>query len=221
MTDIDIMADMYDARYPDDIEINQRKFKAFWAEHQQYHTYCLPCITRRKEEAIRQKYASHTLDEEFQSKSRMFGKGIGGTIGEDEYPDWGPVFLTEASQAILLNWLQRAKGARQARKDKRRASGRMANYQPQNRMPPTDTPTAASTPWTRSDAIPDKNKSIKYYSTNTNANNSNNNNNQGIYGLATRAIAVRWMRTARARLQKKTGKEGKYKSISTREEDED
>ena len=217
------MADMYDARYPDDIEINQGKFKAFWAEHQQYHTYCLPCITRRKEEAIRQKYASHTLDEEFQSKSRMFGKGIGSTMGEDEYPDWGPVFLTEASQAILLSWLQRAKSSRQARKEKRRASGRMASYQPQGRMPPTDTPTAASAPWTRSDAITDKNKSMKYDSTTTTTtnNNNNNNNNQGIYGLATRAIAVRWMRTARARLQKKAGKEGKYKNVSTREEDDD
>eukprot|EP00607_Mallomonas_marina_P006295 CAMPEP_0182440392 /NCGR_PEP_ID=MMETSP1167-20130531/87037_1 /TAXON_ID=2988 /ORGANISM="Mallomonas Sp, Strain CCMP3275" /LENGTH=181 /DNA_ID=CAMNT_0024634341 /DNA_START=2155 /DNA_END=2700 /DNA_ORIENTATION=+ len=89
---------MYDAQYPDDEEVDQVTWKAFWLKNQHHHTICLACITQRKER----------LQRGALSKIGGLGEPEGGAE-EEEYPDWGPVFLSAASKAILLNWYRKAK----------------------------------------------------------------------------------------------------------------
>merc|ERR1711924_294584 len=113
--DIDQMIYLYEQHYPNDVEIDQVQWKTFWMKNQHYHTICLACITNRKEKQR----------EENMKAAGIGGGGVGGPGSggprsrEDEredYPDWGPVFLSAASKAILLNWLRKAQRSRAAKK---------------------------------------------------------------------------------------------------------
>eukprot|EP01006_Ploeotia_vitrea_P030746 TRINITY_DN63088_c1_g2_i1.p1 TRINITY_DN63088_c1_g2~~TRINITY_DN63088_c1_g2_i1.p1 ORF type:complete len:486 (+),score=-25.79 TRINITY_DN63088_c1_g2_i1:1-1458(+) len=105
--DIDTMSRMYDNTYPGDEEVDQVQWKSFWMNNQHYHTVCLSCATRRKE---------------LTKLGKMRGEGIpGGTEtflddAPEQYPDWGPVFLSAASKAIALNWYRKAQRARAGKK---------------------------------------------------------------------------------------------------------
>jgi hypothetical protein len=46
------MAEMYDAQYPGDEEVNNTQWKDFWVKHQKYHTVCLNCISKRKDSKV-------------------------------------------------------------------------------------------------------------------------------------------------------------------------
>eukprot|EP01036_Dinobryon_divergens_P060650 gene60650-80879_t len=46
--------------------------------------------------------------------------GLDGEGDVEEYPDWGPVFLSAASKAILLNWYRKAQIIRQGKRGKKR-----------------------------------------------------------------------------------------------------
>jgi hypothetical protein len=164
--DVDQMIAMYEAANPDDIEIDQVQWKAFWTRNQIYHTICLSCIQRRKEG-----------ERDGRRAVGMEGGGVlGGFEGDDEYPDWGPVFLSAASKAILINWYRKAQRVRAGKKAaaKKNRVVRDVSDDEGEEVPPE---------WA---------KQIR-----------------GMSG-ATKAIAVRWMRTARAQLQRRAGKGGNY-----------
>lgn len=70
----------------------QVQWKAFWVKGQRYRTLCVPCIARRNE--------------------RERNVAMGGIADEDlhdEAPDWGPVYLSAASRAILMAWHRKAR----------------------------------------------------------------------------------------------------------------
>jgi len=166
--DIDKMGDMYDNAYPGDEEVDQVQWKTFWVNNQRYHTVCLACLTKRKEIQTRNALKSGDFDP---------------TVFDDEqedYPEWGPVFLTAASKAILLNWYRKAQRLRAGKKGKRRDKAAKAISDDEG----DDVPVS----WL---------------------------NELSKITPATTAIAVKWMRTARARLQQKKGK-----GVSTRESDQ-
>lgn len=133
--------------------------------NQRYHTICLACLTKRKEVDARKALAA--------------GKALDPTLFDDAdqeaYPDWGPVFLSGPSKAMLLNWYHKAQKLRAGkRKDKR----------------------------TR------KEKVVKDISDDEGDDPMFSWLKEGLREVtpATKAIAIKWMRTARARLQQKRGK---------------
>ena len=165
--DIDKMGDMYDNAYPGDDEVDQVQWKNFWVNNQRYHTVCLACLTKRKE---------------VETKEKLRGGAFDPSVFDDEqedYPEWGPVFLTAASKAILLNWYRKAQRLRAGKKGKRRDKVAKAISDDEG----DDVPVS----WL---------------------------NELSKITPATKGIAIKWMRTARARLQQKRGK-----GVSTRETD--
>jgi len=157
--DVDKMGDMYDNIYPDDEEVDQVQWKQFWVNNQRYHTICLACLTRRKE---------------LEARDKMKGAADASVFddGQEDYPEWGPVFLSAASKAMLLNWYRKAQRLRAGKRGNRRKEKVMKTISDdEGEDLPKD--------WLRD--MP------------------------SVSG-ATKAIAVKWMRTARARLQKKYGK---------------
>jgi hypothetical protein len=158
--DIEKMAEMYDKTYPQDEEVDQIQWKSFWVNNQRYHTICLACLAQRKEKAAKAAAKAGALDP---------------TIFDDEqeeYPDWGPVFLTPTSKAILLNWYRKAQKLRAGKKATRKRPKVVKEIS-------DDEGEELPTQWLQelANVTP-----------------------------STKAIAVKWMRTARARLQKKKGK---------------
>merc|ERR1719329_1714870 len=167
------MGSMYDRTYPGDEEIDQVQWKTFWMNNQRYHTICLSCLSKNKE-----------VDAQKAMQVGSFDPSIFDDEQED-YPDWGPVFLTAASKAILLNWYRKAQRLRMGKKGKRKDKKAKAISDDEG----DDVPAS----WL------DELASITPAST---------------------AIAIRWMRTARARLQKKRGKgHGKRESSALVEVD--
>lgn len=156
--DIDQMIQMYENFFPADVEIDQVQWKTFWMRNQHYHTICMQCIAKRKDkkrEAARVgKPELAALDDEV-----------------EEYPDWGPVFLSAPSKAILLNWYRKAQKLRASKKGRKQKMEKKPVSDDEGDDAPKD--------WVKA---------------------------MGKLTPATKAIAVKWMRTARARLQKKAGK---------------
>ena len=92
---------------------------------------------------------------------------------QEEYPDWGPIYLSAASKAILLNWYRKAQRIRQGKRGiKRRV------------------------------------KVIKNISDDEGDNDVPSEWTKQMLGItpATKAIAVRWVRSARAKMQQRAGK---------------
>jgi len=166
--DVDDMAAKYDAMYPGDEEVDQVQWKTFWMNNQRYHTICLACLNKRKEKATRAALAgvmdTSLLDDD-----------------QEEYPDWGPVYLTAASKAILLNWYRKAQRMRQGKRGARVRKEKVV------KAISDDEGEEMPANWVK--------------------------NLQPI-SASTEAIAIKWVRTARARLLKKRGK-----GSSTREAD--
>jgi hypothetical protein len=128
--------------------------------NQHYHTICMTCIAKRKDKnrdiARSGRPDIARLDDEI-----------------EDYPDWGPVFLTAPSKAILLNWLRQARTLRAGKKGRKKEKQTKPVSDDEGDDVPRD--------WVKEAAK---------------------------LTPATKAIAVKWMRTARARLQKKAGKGG-------------
>ena len=120
-------------------------------------------------------------------------KGSGGQENpgdqQEEYPDWGPVYLSAASKAIILDWYRKAKNIRKEKREKRDKRPRTPadnvsnKYEKVAKEISDDEGDAEDQPisWTK---------------------------NRVNITPATKAIAIKWNRTARARLQKKAGKGG-------------
>ena len=117
---------------------------------------------------------------------RGSGEGPEGTENlPEEYPDWGPIYLSAASKAIILDWYRKAKNIRKEKREKRKK-------------------------------MPDVSAKYKEKVTADISDDEGDGDDQPILWAkqgvnitpATKAIAIKWNRTARARLQKKAGKGG-------------
>jgi len=169
---LDQMADMYDKTYPGDEEVDQVQWKAFWNNNQRYHTTCLACLTKKKEMA-----AFHA--------SRGATDSVLMDDTQEDYPDWGPIYLSASSKAILLNWYRKAQRMRQGKRGKPRREKVVKNVSDDegDDVPPS---------WAKASLdISD----------------------------STVAIAIKWLRTARARMQKKGGKGAGIREIDDDERD--
>jgi hypothetical protein len=169
--DMDSMISMYDAQYPDEEVVDQAKWKSFWNDKQVYHTYCLACISLRKK------------------KEKLGARKIGDFLGnisdddkQEEYPEWGPVFLSAASKAIMLDWYRKAQRRMQSKRGTRQRKPKVMRAVSDDEGEP-DAPQWAMQ---RLDL-----------------------------SAATRAIAIKWMRTARARMQRKAGKGADASTVRT------
>lgn len=130
-------------------------WKRFWLENQRYETVCLECISERKRKDRQRKIEGTALDSaESDSEVDTF--------------TWGPVYLSAASNAIILRWYKEAQRRVWVR------SGR----------PKVPVPVDVSDD--EADGLPGpwKLRPVELSD-------------------ASRALAVRWLRTARARLQQR------------------
>jgi hypothetical protein len=98
MIPIDVMGDKFEAENPNMEEFDQVAWRAFWEKHQKYRTICMACITRRNQE---------------RREEAMMGfapGALGGAADRPAGPDFGPVFLSPASKAIMRKWYMTARG---------------------------------------------------------------------------------------------------------------
>ena len=157
--DVDHMSAMYDREYPGEEEVDQVQWKSFWIKNQIYHTVCLSCVAMRKQKDIKEALKG-TMDAVLYDDS------------QEAYPDWGPVYLTAASKAMILNWYRKAQRLRAGKKGGKRREKVIKNISDDE-----------------GDDIPaDWAKAMLNVS------------------AATKAIAIRWVRTARAKMLKRAGK---------------
>jgi hypothetical protein len=156
--DLEAMSKMYDERFPDEERVDQVQWKSFWTKNQHYHTICLACSTKRKEKerknALRGAFDDALLDDD-----------------PEAYPDWGPVYLSAASKAILLNWYRKAQRVRQGKRGQKRQKKVLSISDDEGDTAPIE--------WT---------KALEKLTP------------------ASKAIAIFWTRTARARIQSRYGK---------------
>jgi hypothetical protein len=161
--------------------VDQVQWKSFWVSNQRYHTICLACLTKRKELEARQKIKGGNLFD-----PTLFDDDE----DQEKYPEWGPVFLSGPSKAILLNWYRKAQ---KLRAGKRRQRER-------------------------------REKIVKDFSDDEGDDPMHSWLKEGLANLtpSSKAIAIKWMRTARARLQQKRGKgAGARENDLAREEPDD
>jgi hypothetical protein len=156
--------------------VDQVQWKSFWDNNQRYHTICLACIMKRKESKAK---AS------LQGGAGIFDPSIFEDDEQEEYPDWGPVFLSAASKAMLLDWYRKAqklRAGKKQRKDRKKTSDGDRQRRPR----------------TIQDISDDEGDDAPMFSW----------LKEGMKDItpASKAIAIKWMRTARARLQQKRGK---------------
>jgi hypothetical protein len=126
-----------------------------------------------------------------EAKKALASGGYDPLYDDDEqeaYPEWGPVFLSAASKAIMLNWYKKAQKLR-AGKRKQRVR---------------------------------KDKVVKDISDDEGDEPAFSWLKEGLQDItpASKAIAVKWMRTARARLQQKRGKGAGLRERDVTKEDE-
>lgn len=155
---LEVLAERFDNEHGDDEEFDNVQWKTFWVKHQRYRTVCLQCTTSTKEqeraEALRGSIKADVDD------------------GGDEYPEWGAVYLTAASRAILIGWYKQAQERVFGRGGKRRRRVALDVSDDEG-----EEPTHA---WAKRPVV------LK---------------------AASHALAVRWLRTARARMQARAGKD--------------
>ncbi|CAM9243358.1 unnamed protein product, partial [Choristocarpus tenellus] len=148
------LATKFAEEHPSD-EFDKVAWKRFWMQNQRYKTVCLKCVSSNKEQD-RNKTIQYNMD-------NSDGEN------EQEYPDWGPVYLSASSQAILLQWYHQAQ---------ENVWGKNGRKRPQAAIHVSDdegdeNPVGWAT------------KQVKL-------------------SAASRALAIRWLRTARARLQQRS-----------------
>merc|ERR1711968_391545 len=161
--DVDEMSMKYLQTFPEDEDIDQVQWKAFWNKNQKYHTICLACLSKRKEKVIKEALAG--------------AGGFAAILYDDEqegYPDFGPVYLSAASKAILMSWYRKAQMVRQAKKGVNRRAPKVIK---------------AISDDEGDDEVPlEWAKQMEKMS------------------ASSKAIALKWVRTARAGMQKRAGK---------------
>lgn len=128
----------------------------------------MACLTKRKELEARSKLKGGNLFD-----PTLFDDDD----DQEKYPEWGPVFLSGPSKAILLNWYRKAQKLRAGKRG--RARQRREKITKDISDDEGDDPMHT---WLK----------------------------EGMEELtaASKAMAIKWLRTARARLQQKRGKGG-------------
>lgn len=94
---------MYDKEFPEEEilmkdDVNPTTWKNFWNKHQKYHTICLACLAKSRDDVILSKRRNNDLAD---SPLRSMDEEV-----------FGPVQLNAASKAILLNWYRQAQQRR-------------------------------------------------------------------------------------------------------------
>ena len=160
VTPLSVLADKYDAEHQDE-EFDQVVWKTFWIKHQRYRTVCLECVSRAKEEERREAVSGAVA---------LSDDDDGGA----DYPDWGPVYLSAASRAIVIGWYKQAQ---------QRVFGRGGRRRKQVTVDVSDD---------EGDEPPARFAGVGRVE----------------LSAASHALAIRWLRTARAQMQKRNGKGG-------------
>jgi hypothetical protein len=136
--DIDRMAKLYDEEYVGDEDVDPVQWRNFWTKHQIYHTTCLACLAKRRDDlhdgnqqglygipdrgGARIPGAAHMPSTELDSPydDEVNITGIGRPQG------FGPVILSATSKAMLLNWYRKAQSQRSAKLARRRKNRELA-----------------------------------------------------------------------------------------------
>ncbi|CAM9251995.1 unnamed protein product, partial [Phaeothamnion confervicola] len=177
VTPLEDLGRQFEEEHPED-EFDQAAWKRFWMQHQRYETICLKCLGKAKE-VLRSAVASGSAS----------GGGGGGGVGSDDDGDngagdgaggvnFGPVYLTAASRAILARWYGQAQENVWGKRGRRRprqhvpAATRTAEVSDDEGDGGEDGPAV----WARDPVN---------------------------LTPASQALAVRWLRTARAKLQQR------------------
>lgn len=126
-------------------------------QNQRYETICLPCISKNKEKT-RDSNIEGAIDDSEDEE-------------EPNAPDWGPVYLSAASKAVLMKWYRRAQENVWGKAGRRRPPVTVDISDDDGEDVPTDWAVA-----------------------------------QVVLSDASKALAIRWLRTARARLQHRGNK---------------
>lgn len=126
-------------------------------QNQRYETICLQCISRDKEKARNGTIQGALADSE-EDDSRA-------------YPDWGPVYLSAASKAILMKWYRNAQENIWGKTGRRRPPAAIDVSDDEGEEVPAEWAVA-----------------------------------QVVLSEASKALAIRWLRTARSRLQQRGDK---------------
>jgi hypothetical protein len=165
--------------------VDQVQWKTFWINNQRYHTICLACLTKRKE-----------VDAQSRLRGGLLDPSLFDDDAQEAYPDWGPVFLSAASKAMLLNWYRRAQKLRAAKRRRPRRAG------PAGAAAADDDDSMTMSTKGR------KERAFKEISDDEGDDPMFSWLKEGMAELSasSKAIAIKWMRTARARLQAKRGK---------------
>lgn len=124
-------------------------------QNQRYETICLQCISKNKEKA-RDSYVHGAMEE-----SEDDGD-------QGAYPDWGPIYLSAASKAILMKWYRRAQENVWGKAGRKRPPVLVDISDDEGEDIPAD--------WAVAEVV---------------------------LSDASKALAIRWLRTARARLQQR------------------
>lgn len=137
-------------------------------QNQRYETICLQCTSRNKEKAL---------------NSNIYGEKDESEDGDEvsAHPDWGPVYLSAASRAILITWYKKAKENVWGKSGRRR--------------PPAPIDVSDD----EGDDVP-----AEWAVT------------QVVLSASSKALAIRWLRTARARLQQRGDTSREKEKISVR-----
>lgn len=130
-------------------------------QNQRYETICLQCISRNKEKARNLNIHGAMVESEEEEGSRS-------------YPDWGPIYLSAASKAILMKWYRRAQGNVWGKAGRQRPPVLVDISDDDGEDVPADWAIA-----------------------------------QVVLSDASKALAIRWLRSARARLQQRGLKSNK------------
>jgi hypothetical protein len=160
-------------------------WKRFWMQRQRYETVCVKCNGRAP--AHRSGFAPDSGGSSSDSDGSPHRRS--GSPNKARHPDWGPVFLNAAAKAILLQWYKRAQ---------ERLWG--AGGPPQR--PPGGSPARSRSPGAAG-------RTRRPQSTIDVSDDENSDEEvpaawamRGVnIDAASAALAVRWLRTARARLQ--------------------
>jgi hypothetical protein len=163
-------------------------WKRFWMQRQRYETVCVKCNGRAP--AQRSGFAPDSGGSSDDSDGSPHRRS-GSPDKSARHPDWGPVFLNAAAKAILLQWYKKAQ---------ERLWG--AGGPPQR-------PPGASPARSRSPGAGAAGRTRRPQSTIDVSDDENSDEEvpaawamRGVnIDAASAALAVRWLRTARARLQ--------------------
>jgi hypothetical protein len=165
-------------------------WKRFWMQRQRYETVCVKCNGRAP--AQRSGFAPLDSNSDDSDGGSSPHRRSGSPSKGARHPDWGPVFLNAAAKAILLQWYKRAQ---------ERLWG--AGGPPQR-------PSGASPARSRSPAGAGVGQRTRRPQSTIDVSDDENSDEEvpaawAMRGVnidaASAALAIRWLRTARARLQ--------------------